>query len=183
MKNTILKTIGTMWLAILMLTAFTQISVFAQEQEIITEDKSDEQTQEEDLSARRSNARRLEGVWNIQVTGRNCQTGDIIRIFPAMHTYMRGGTMSDWGTGTPPSLRSNGQGVWSYQSRRRYSAAFQFFRFNTDGTYAGKQIGRSQITLSYDGNSFTTISTGQVLDAGGNVIANACNTSTATRFE
>jgi len=180
MKNIVLKTIGGAALAVMMLAIFAQVQVSAQD--TIDQEKGDEQNQK-DSATRRNRSRALEGVWNITVTGRNCQTGAVIRIFPAMHTYMRGGTMSDWGTGTPPSQRSNGQGVWSYEGHQRYSAAFQFFRFNVDGTYAGKQIGRSAIELSPDGNSFTTTGMGQILDVNGNVIANACNTSTATRFE
>lgn len=180
MKNTILKTIGLAALAILMLATFAQISVFAQD--IITDEKSDEQTQE-NLLGHRADTRRLEGVWNLTVTVRNCQTGAAIRTFPAMHTYMSGGTMSDFGVGSAPLPRSSGQGVWSYQSRGRYSAAFQFFRFNADGTYAGRQINRVQIELSYDGNNYESSATAQTFDVNGNITANSCFTATATRFE
>ncbi|HEX8247660.1 MAG TPA: hypothetical protein VF599_05795 [Pyrinomonadaceae bacterium] len=183
MKNTILKTINTM-LAILLLTVFTQISASAQaEADIVNDEKSVEQTQAEDSSLQRRNARALEGVWNHTNTRRNCATGEAIQTFAVMHTYMRGGTMSDWGAGTPPSLRSNGQGIWNYQSQRQYTTAFQFFRFNADGTYAGKQVVREQIQLSPDGNSYTATATAQVFDVNGNVIANNCSTGTATRFE
>ncbi len=181
MKNTFLKTIGGTMLAILMLAAFAQISVSAQE-DIVNNEKGDEQNRE-DLSTRRENTRKLEGVWDVSVTRFNCQTGTVIATVPAMLTYMRGGTMSDWGTGNPPSLRSPGQGVWSYVSRRHYASAFQFFRFNADGTLAGKQIVRSQIELSNDGNTHTISTTAQVLDVNGNVIANNCSNATATRFE
>ena len=74
-------------------------------------------------------------------------------------------------------------GIWSYQSRERYTTAFQFFRYNADGTLAGKQISRAQLQLSQDGNSYTSVSTSQVLDAGGNVIQNNCSTAAATRFD
>jgi hypothetical protein len=181
MKNTILKTIGMMTLVMLMLTAFTQISVSAQD--IGNNVKDDEKSQEEDAAMRRENTRKLEGVWNISVTARNCQTGDPLRTFLAMHTYMRGGTMSDFGTGTPPNLRTPGMGIWSYQSRGHYTTAFQFFRNNADGTLAGKQISRAQLQLSQDGNSYTSVSTAQVLDINGNVIQNNCSTATATRFQ
>jgi len=182
MKNIFLKVIGGAALAILMLVMFAQVQVSAQE-DIVNEEKSVEQTQEEDLSLQRRNARALEGVWNHTNTRRNCATGEAIQTFAVMHTYMRGGTMSDWGAGSPPSLRSNGQGIWNYQSRRHYITAFQFFRFNADGTYAGKQVVREQIQLSRDGNSYNASATAQVFDAGGNVIANNCSTGTATRFE
>lgn len=180
MKNTFLKTIG-MATAFLMLMFYAQTSVSAQN--TFNEENLDKQTQEEDLSNRRANTRKLEGVWNIQVTGRNCVTGDVVRTFPAMHTYMRGGTLTDWGSGTAPSLRGVGMGVWNYEGGRRYTTTFQFFRFNPDGTLAGKQIGRAELELSRFGSTFTTVGTGQILDVNGNVIQTACNTSTATRFE
>jgi len=180
MRNTILKTISTM-LAILMLALFTQTSVSAQEN-VRSEEKGVERSQE-DLSLQRGNPQALEGVWNHINTRRNCVTGEAIQTFAAMHTFMSGGTMSDWGAGTPPSLRSNGQGIWSYQSLGIFSTAFQFFRFNPDGTYAGKQVVREQIELSPDGNSYESTATAQVIDTIGNVIANNCATGTATRFE
>ena len=179
MKNTILKTIGTM-LAILMLTVFAPDSAAAQDNLINTE-KGDEQTQ--DAVMRRESARKLEGVWDHTNTRQNCTTGEAIQTFAVIHTYMRGGTMQDYGVGGAPLPRSSGQGIWNYQSNRRYTTAFQFFRFNADGTYAGKQVVREQIQLSADGNSYTSTATAQVLDINGNVIANNCSTGTATRFE
>lgn len=176
MKNTILKMIGTVS-AILMLIVLTQISAAAQD-EFNPEEKSIEQTEDA-----RDNAGRLEGVWNIQVTARNCQTGEAIRTFAAMHTYMRGGTLSDFGTGNPPATRSTGMGVWNYESGRRYTTAFQFFRFNADGTFAGKQVSRQEIQLSRFGSAYTAVGTAQVFDVVGNVIANNCSTAAAMRFE
>src|SRR5215207_4260387 len=116
MRNTFLKTVGTTALAVLMIMTFAQISVTAQEN-IVNEEKSFEQTQQDNLSLQRGNPRALEGVWNHTNTRRNCATGEAIQTFAVMHTYMRGGTMSDWGAGNPPSTRSNGQGIWSYESR------------------------------------------------------------------
>lgn len=164
MKNTILKTIGTM-LPILMLTVFAQISVSAQD-DIINAEKGDEQTQAEDAATRRENSRRLEGAWNIQQTPRNCQTGEPLGTSRSvMFTFIRGAAMYDSGSLNSPSLRGAGHGAWRYQSNRRYTAAFQFFRFNADGTHAGRSIVRLQIELSRDGNSYTTVGMGQIHDA------------------
>ena len=179
MKNTMLKTIGMMALAIMMLTAFTQISVSAQDEEI----KTDDRTQEEDAEIRRSNSRKIEGSWNHQVRGLNCTTGDVIRTFQAMFTYNRGGTFWEAGTGTDPKLRGGSHGVWNYESNRRYSTAFQFFRFNPDGTPAGRQIIRQQIRLSADGNSYTATAIAQILDVNGNILETNCSDGTAVRFQ
>jgi hypothetical protein len=180
MKKTWLKTIARTTLAMLMLAVFAQSSAFAQDE--AHEEKSAEQRQA-DSSAQQAKARRLEGVWDVQVTRLNCQTGAVIATVPAMLTYMRGGTMSDWGTGTAPSQRSPGMGVWSYESGRNYTSAFQFFRYNPDGTLAGRQVVRNQIVLSDSGSSFDVTTTAQILDLNGNVIANNCSTGVGTRFE
>lgn len=162
MKNTILKTIGATALAILMMATFAQISGSAQEKTT------------------------LEGSWNHLVTPRNCLTSvPMGTTTPSMLTFMQGGTMSEFGTRNSPTLRGPGHGVWSSASEfhPQYTATFQFFRFNADGTFAGRQIVMQETTLSPDGNSYTSTGTGQVLDAVGNVIANTCSSGTATRFE
>lgn len=180
MTNTILKTIGKALTAFLMLAAFTQISVSAQD--IMSEEKTDAQTQEES-AARRRNARRLEGSWNHTGTRLNCSTGAPTGTFSAMFTFNRGGTFWESGTQISPALRSPSHGVWSYDGGRSYTTSFQFFRFNPDGTLAGRQIVRQQLELSPSGNSYTTTATAQVLDSSGNVIANNCSSGTGTRFE
>lgn len=180
MRNNISKTIGRTALAVLMLAMFANFSVSAQD--IINQEKSDEQTQE-DSSKRLDNIRKLEGSWNHQGTRLNCETGAVIGTFSALFTFTRGGTFWEAGSQISPSLRSPSHGVWSYQSRRSYTTAFQFFRFNVDGTLAGRQIVRQQIALSHDGNSYTATATAQVLDVNDNVIANNCAAGTGTRFE
>jgi hypothetical protein len=90
-------------LAVLMLAIFTQLTVSAQAVQNGEEEVSAKTT--EATPAERQNTKALEGSWNIQVTGRNCRTGDPIRTFPSMFTFMRGGTMTEWGSGNPPATR------------------------------------------------------------------------------
>jgi hypothetical protein len=165
MKNIFLKTLGGA-LTILVLAASAQLFVSAQ-----------------DNDGGYKGARGLEGVWDVQVTSRNCETGEAIRTFPAMQTFAQGGTLSDWGSGNPPSRRGAGMGVWSHVSGQNFESAFQFFIFNADGTLARKQISRGQIELSHDGESYTSSRVAQILDVHGNLTATNCSTSTATRFE
>ncbi len=131
MKNTFLKTIGTI-LAALMLAMLAQISVSAQNK---SDDEESSVQIEENLSVQDGHDRKLEGSWNIQVTRRNCQTGEALVTFPTMTTFMSGGTMQDYGIALAPTGRGPSHGVWRHQSGRRYSAAFQFFLFGADGTY------------------------------------------------
>lgn len=179
MKNTFLKTIGGTMLAILMLAVFANISVSAQDTNNAEENV--EQTKQDDLLNWRNGSRALEGSWNVQVTIRNCQTGAAIITFPAMNTYMGGGTMVE--AGSSSTLRGGGHGVWSYQGRRTFSAAFQFFRFNADGTYAGIQRVRRQIEVSRSESNFTASAMVEIFNPSGVLIATGCATETATRFE
>src|SRR5688572_3668214 len=154
MKNTFLKTTGTAVLVILMLAIFAQIQVSAQ-------DKVDEQQIENQTEGIffPPSERTLEGSWNVQATFVNCQTGAAIRSFPAMSTFMRGGTMQEFGIASG-FLRGPGHGVWSQgRGQQNYNYVFQFFRFNADNTYAGKVVARADIRLNTSASAFTATST------------------------
>ena len=105
------------------------------------------------------------------------------RNISSMFTFSRGGTFWEAGTQMSPSLRSPSHGVWSHESGRLYTTAFQFFRFNANGTLAGRLIARQEIEVSEDGESYTATSTSQVLDVNGNVIATNCAAGIGTRFQ
>jgi len=162
MKNTILKNI---------VMAFS-IGVFAALAGTSASGQSDQS----------SRARKMEGVWNLQVTRVNCQTGAVIANFPAMHMYVRGGTMEDFGTQNSPTLRGPGYGTWTYDAQEGYSLTFQFFRFNPDGTLAGRNVARQVNELSDDGNSLTQTSIAQAFDVNGNLIGTNCATAVGVRF-
>lgn len=188
MKNTFLKTIGTMALAILMSAMFTQISVTAQV--VDNEIKGDAQTQA-DLNKQfgngngngNGNRETLEGSWDSLATFRNCLTGAALSpAFPAMNTFMQGGTMQEFGVASG-LFRSPGHGVWKDEGERNFSRSFQFFRFNTDGTYSEKVIVRSQIQLTLLNNSYEATSRIEFYDTGGNLLRRGCATEAATRFQ
>ena len=155
--------IGRAALAVLILPMFAQMLVSAQEP--------------------RDEYRKLEGSWNTAVTRLNCATGAVLGTFPAMFTFSQGGTFWEAGTNTPPTLRGPSHGVWNFESRGMYTAAFQFFRFNADGTLAGRAIVRQQIQLSDDWTTYTSTARTQLLDVNGNVIATNCSSGFSTRFE
>ena len=167
-----------MTLTILMLATLALTSAFAQ-------DKIDEQQTEvtQKHSDKNSNARLLVGSWNVQVTRRNCQTGEAVASFPTMSTFNRGGTMQDYGIAMAPTGRGPGHGAWSYQSGRRFTNNFQFFLFGADGSYAGRQIIRRQIEISRFGSTYTATGAVEVFNTAGMMIATVCTTELATRFE
>jgi hypothetical protein len=178
MKNTILKSIGMTAAAFFVLVIFAPAFVSAQDE------TKNVDSGLENLSTFGEFVKKLEGSWDVQTTGRNCQTGvPIGATTPSMLTFNYGGTMQEFGTRNAPSLRGPGLGVWDQKSARNYTSAFQFFRFNADGTLAGRQIIRQEIELNDSGDEFTSTATSQILDAGGNVISNGCSSGVATRFE
>ncbi|MEO6333565.1 MAG: hypothetical protein ABIO91_01145 [Pyrinomonadaceae bacterium] len=175
MKNTFSKTIGMASLAILLLTVLGQASVSAQE---VGEKGSDGQA-----LLIGPGARGLEGSWDVLVTPYNCQTGVPATTTPSMLTFNQGGTMTEFGTRIAPALRGPGHGIWSHGIMGEFSGTFQFFRFNADGTLAGRQIVIQNIVLNRDGSGFTSDATARVLDVAGNVLSSNCSVGVATRFE
>lgn len=162
MKHTFSKGIGIAAFLMMLLVTTALVPVYAQKD---------------------SAPKKLEGSWNVMVTGLDCQTGAPINATtPSILTYNYGGTMEETGSRIAPSRRGPGHGVWSHQTARQYAAAFQFFRFNADGTLAGRQVVRQQIEVSDSGDEFTSYAIGQVLDAAGNVVSTGCSEGLGTRF-
>ena len=179
MKRTFSKLVGLAAVTVMMLPLFAQMSVSAQER--ASELKSDD-VRFAQLEPR-DEYHKLEGSWNHVTTRRNCVTGAALGTFQAMFTFSQGGTFWEASAGADPKLRSASHGVWSFDSKGVYTTAFQFFRFNADGTAAGRQVVRQVIELSPDWTTYTASAMIQVLDINGNVTANNCATGVGTRFE
>jgi hypothetical protein len=182
MKNTMTKKFGGMILAILMIAAFAQIRVFAQD-ETKTEDQNALQTTQ-NLSFEREDDNKLIGAWETIVTPRNCTTGvPVAPDFIGLITFNEGGTVAET-TGTSPSLRGPGHGIWQRTNgSRNYSMKVIFLRFNTSGILIGKQRITQTIHLSANGDNSTSFGTVEILDLNGNVLGGGCSTSTGSRIE
>jgi hypothetical protein len=126
---------------------------------------------------------KIVGVWDVRVTRRDCQTGDALGVNPpVMNMFNRGGTLLETAAGLP-TRRGPGLGTWQYVGGGRYSAVFRFFRFNSDGSFAGTRRVARIIELSRDANEFTATATDELFDANGNLFQAGCATETATRLE
>jgi hypothetical protein len=185
MRKTWLKTMRGVALVILLAFTLSQVPVTGQDAKA-HQPQDAEETGPQESSERSARARRLEGTWLMQVTIRDCQTGDsgdpIISI-QSLTTYVRGGTLLETSNAVSPALRSTGQGVWRHKGGRRYAAKFMFFRFNPDGSFAGTTRITQDMELSRGGEELNVTITLEVLDANGAVIATVCATATGTRFE
>ncbi len=135
----------------------------------------------------RENGQKLEGTWSTVVTTRDCTTGELGRSFPALETYHRGGTMTEFSTGAntanPIGGRTTAQGVWQYESNGVYSGISQFFRIRPDGVYMGKTNSVMEISLGEDRDSFTSTQRQQGFDLAGNPLPPRCDSRVGTRLK
>ncbi len=176
MRNMILKQIVA-WTLLIIATSATGTQIFAQDQS-----RANIDVLEESLKPGRG-ARALEGSWTVQTTIRNCQTGQAVATFAKMVTFMQGGTAQEDSVGSAPLSRSSAHGVWRYEGSQDFSYALQFFRFNADGTYGTLTKARWQVQMGNPADTYEASATIQVFNPVGVLIASACATETATRFE
>jgi hypothetical protein len=129
--------------------------------------------------------RGLEGAWRLQVTVRDCITGQPLRpTFPALATFAKGGTATIVTGGQPPSLFTPQLGVWRHTHGQNYTAVGDAFVFSAAGVWIQTHRFTRAIQVSADGASFIDQIALQILDTADNPIATGgCGTTVATRFE
>ena len=127
--------------------------------------------------------RGLEGAWRLQVTVRDCNTGQALRTFPAVFTFSKGGTATVITAGQLPSLATPGLGVWRHTQDHNYSAVTDAFVFSPAGVWIQTHRLTRAIQVSVDGDSFIDQVALLILDTAGNSVATGCATSVATRLE
>ncbi len=131
---------------------------------------------------------RLEGVWRVRLTPRNCVTGVPIptAAAEALLTFHKGGTLSAWFQNSTITItRSPSHGLWQPEhGRGDYSFKFVHLRYDlATGAYLGSQVARGTLRLSESGDQFTTNSQNQVFDVNGHLTITSCANSVGTRFE
>jgi hypothetical protein len=122
----------------------------------------------------------IEGVWDVRVTIRQCDTGAPLAAVHAMNMFNQGGTLTETSNDL---LRSSSLGTWRQVSKRGYTAVFTFFTFNADGSQAGRNRITRGIKLSADGNGFVANAIFEVLDVNDKLLVRGCGTETAKRLE
>ena len=130
-----------------------------------------------------SQAGRIEGTWRVQLTVRNCQTGEPLRSFPALFIFGQGGTLSYTTAGQPPALSTPGVGVWGHTNGNTYRAVSEAFVFSPAGAWIQTHRLTRAIELGSDANEFTDTVTLEIFDTDRNLIATGCGTSAGRRFE
>lgn len=120
----------------------------------------------------------LKGVWDVTVTVTNCQTGALIRTVSSLQQFRPDGTILETAN---TASRGISEGVYSAAGDHTYNAAYWFFRYNPDGTFASMAKVTDQIKLGEEGQ-FTSV--GVVLDfnATGGLISTGCFVHSAKRL-
>ena len=176
MNNRILKKLGT---TIALLVVLAIAGVYASGQLAL----GGTVTSQEKAIEKLQRANRLEGVWELTITFRNCESGEALRTRPGLISFLRGGVMQEFGAGSAPLDRTDAQGVWRHENERTFLSTAKFFRFAADGAYAGSAKLYRQIELSTDGSRIEAKVESEIFDAGGALIARGCATEEGTRLE
>ena len=130
----------------------------------------------------------IEGVWEtvltVRVSAPDCTTAAVYPFgpnpFADLNTFHQGGTMSEWGTRSPPSMRTSGQGLWKRIANDQFRYRLEFYGFDANGFLATKMEIASDLELARDGLSFKGVSRIVRTDLSGNV-QNFCGTVVGTR--
>ena len=126
----------------------------------------------------------LEGTWRLQVTVRDCITGQPLRpTFPAVFSFAQGGTATVITAGQLPSLFTPQLGVWRHTQGHHYTAVGDAFVFSTDGVWIQTNRYTRAIQVSVDGDSFIDQIALQIFDTSGNQIVTGCGTSVGSRMK
>jgi hypothetical protein len=123
------------------------------------------------------------GVWDITISFRDCATGEITRVRPGLMSFMPGGVMQEFGTGTAPNDRSDAQGVWSHQTARGFYSVSKAFRFAADGSLAGSVKLYRQFELTSDGSAIAVDVFSEIYNPAGVLVGTGCATEAGTRLQ
>jgi hypothetical protein len=125
----------------------------------------------------------LEGTWRVQLTVQDCQTGQVLRTFPALFAFAKGGTLTYATAGQLPSATTTGLGVWRHTEGHSYSAVSEVFIFSPAGVWIQTHRLTRAVDVSNDGDEFTDTVALQIFDTSGNQIVAGCGTSVGSRMK
>ena len=133
-----------------------------------------------DAERSREEGHRIEGVWTVNVTIRDCRSGNVIRSVRALNLFIHDGSLTETAANV---LRTPSVGTWRHLEGKSYTSTFNFFRYSPDGTFASRAKVTRSIELIEDGSEFTSTDTVEDFDANNVLISTTCGVETATRPE
>ena len=127
----------------------------------------------------------LQGSWSVQVTLRDCDSGQQMGpAFSSLATFSKGGTTTDT-TANPaffPAERSPGHGTWSKTGWRTYQASSTAF-ITLNGALAKTQVIRQEIKFGDLADQYSSNARVQFFDPSGNLLVTGCATAEAQRLK
>lgn len=123
----------------------------------------------------------ITGTWNHELTIRNCATGGVIAQSNTMSSYLESGVVTELNTVPNPALRTPGLGIWKYVGSQRYELSLKYFRYNADGSFAGKTIIDSNIRHLQD-DTLAQVAVVRIFNPAGIQVVSGCATLTSNRF-
>ena len=131
----------------------------------------------------------LVGTWEYVMTVRldapDCTSSEPIPFgpnpFPALASFHEGGTMSEYASRTPPTIRTTGFGSWKQVGKNRYKARHTFMEFESNGLLWRTMVIESKIHLGEHGGQYKAEGRLELTDVSGNVL-NFCATMDGVRF-
>jgi len=134
-------------------------------------------------SAQIVNARenRIVGLWDVQVTNANCDTGATLASFRGMHKYELGGTAQIIPATNPLGLSAHA-GIWRHVRDNEYTLTFKMFRFDAAGNNIGWIIVKNTVSINDDATEYHGSGQAAFFDVNGNTIGRSCPVFSGTRF-
>ena len=124
----------------------------------------------------------IEGTWRAQLTVKDCQTGVVLRTFPTIFQYAKGGTLTYATAGQLPSATTTGLGVWKHMYGHTYSAVSEVFIFSPAGAWASTHRLTRVIEVGTDANGYRDTIALEIFDTTGNLIGTGCATAVGSRM-
>ncbi len=125
---------------------------------------------------------RLSGTWDANVTIRNCATGDAIRSFASIGTFIDGGTFIGSTSGLAQALRTPEHGVWRHVNSNLYLMRFKTFNFDAAGNAVGYQVVTHSLSLNKQADEYFSEGTVQFYMLDGTPTMQGCSDAAGTRF-
>ncbi len=131
----------------------------------------------------------IEGAWQVVTTVRlpavDCASSPPVPTgvspFASFNTFHEGGTMSEWGTRSPPAQRSSGHDVWERTGYNQFGYRLMFHSFDVNALLVATMDITTELRLAKDGDTFTGVSRFVRTDLSRNVL-NFCATMDGQRF-
>lgn len=126
-------------------------------------------------------ARRIEGMWDEQVTIMDCSSGAILMVSRGTNLFIRGGALVATNTAPPTTMGPAFGQWWSESGANAFGAKMRLNRFNPDGSFAGIREIVRDIQLAPDADSLTGTVSATDYDPAGNPLQVLCSSEAGTR--